>query len=76
MKLDFRSDNIDETVCRDERGNEGCSVGDDVYGEDPTVNHLEEIAAKILGKEAALLVTSGTQGNQVAILTHCRPGEE
>src|SRR5699024_6845362 len=44
--------------------------------EDPTVNELEKIAAEILGKEAALFVTSGTQGNQVAILTHTRPGEE
>jgi threonine aldolase len=51
-------------------------VGDDVYGEDPTINKLEETAAEILGKEASLFVTSGTQGNQIAILTHCRPGSE
>jgi threonine aldolase len=51
-------------------------VGDDVYGEDPSVNKLEEEAAAILGKEAALFVTSGTQGNQIAVLTHCRPGQE
>ena len=51
-------------------------VGDDVYGEDPTVNRLEECAAEILGKEAALFVTSGTQGNQIAILCHAGPGDE
>lgn len=51
-------------------------VGDDVYGEDPTVNKLEEIAANILGKEAALFVTSGTQGNQIAGLVHCKTGQE
>lgn len=51
-------------------------VGDDVYGEDPAVNELEAYAAELLGKEAALFVTSGTQGNQAAILTHTRPGEE
>ncbi|MCM3081370.1 aminotransferase class I/II-fold pyridoxal phosphate-dependent enzyme [Brevibacillus invocatus] len=51
-------------------------VGDDVYKEDPTINRLEEIAADYLGKEAALFVTSGTQGNQVAVLTHCVNGDE
>ena len=51
-------------------------VGDDVYGEDPTVNRLEAMAAARLGKEAALFVSSGTQSNLVALLTHCRRGEE
>ncbi|MCA9985259.1 MAG: DegT/DnrJ/EryC1/StrS family aminotransferase [Anaerolineales bacterium] len=51
-------------------------VGDDVYGEDPTVNKLEETAADRLGKEAGLLVASGTQGNLVAILAHANRGEE
>lgn len=51
-------------------------VGDDVYGEDPTVLRLEELAAETLGKEAGLFVTSGTQGNQVAIATHVHTGEE
>ncbi|NPV70633.1 MAG: low-specificity L-threonine aldolase [Firmicutes bacterium] len=51
-------------------------VGDDVYGEDPTVNRLEELAAAMLGKEASLFVTSGTMGNQVAIMTHTRRGDE
>ncbi|MDX1449407.1 MAG: low-specificity L-threonine aldolase, partial [Acidimicrobiia bacterium] len=51
-------------------------VGDDVFGEDPTVNRLQDMAARLLGKEAALFVTSGTQGNLVAILSHCDRGDE
>ncbi len=51
-------------------------VGDDVYGEDPTVNRLEAMAADLLGMEAALFVSSGTQGNLLALLSHCRRGDE
>ncbi len=51
-------------------------VGDDVYGEDPTVNRLEALAADMFGKEAALFTTSGTQGNLLALMSHCRRGEE
>ncbi|NLE74639.1 MAG: low-specificity L-threonine aldolase [Actinobacteria bacterium] len=51
-------------------------VGDDVSGEDPTVNRLEELAAEMLGKEAALFVVSGTMGNLSCVLTHCRRGHE
>ncbi|MGI9335847.1 MAG: GntG family PLP-dependent aldolase, partial [Gammaproteobacteria bacterium] len=51
-------------------------VGDDVYGEDPTVRALEERAAALLGKEAGLFVTSGTQSNLTALLTHCGRGDE
>jgi threonine aldolase len=51
-------------------------VGDDVYGEDPTVNRLQEMAAGMLGKEAGLFVPSGTMGNLVAILAHCGRGDE
>jgi threonine aldolase len=51
-------------------------VGDDVYGEDPTVRVLEETVASLLGKEAALFVPSGTMGNQLAIMTHTRRGDE
>jgi threonine aldolase len=50
-------------------------VGDDVYGEDPTVARLEKTGAELLGKEAALYVTSGTQGNLVSLLTHCGRGD-
>jgi len=51
-------------------------VGDDVYGDDPTVNRLEQCAAEITGKEAALFVPTGTFGNQLAIYTHCERGDE
>jgi threonine aldolase len=51
-------------------------VGDDVYGQDPTVNRLEKAAAERLGKEAAIFVASGTMGNLVALLTHCGRGDE
>ena len=51
-------------------------VGDDVYGEDPTVNRLQERAAELFEKEAALFVASGTMGNQLAIKVHTRPGTE
>jgi threonine aldolase len=51
-------------------------LGDDVFGEDPTVNRLQEMAAERLGKEAALLVVSGTMGNLVSCLTHCQRGDE
>jgi len=51
-------------------------LGNDGYGEDPTVNRLEDMAAEMMGKEDALLVTSGTQGNLVSLLAHTNPGEE
>ena len=51
-------------------------VGDDVYGEDPTVNHLERRAAEVFGREAALFVPTGTMGNQIGIRLHTQPGQE
>ncbi|HEY7697535.1 MAG TPA: beta-eliminating lyase-related protein, partial [Vicinamibacteria bacterium] len=51
-------------------------VGDDVYGEDPTVNQLQEKAAVLLGTEAAIFVPSGTMGNQIAVKLHTQPGDE
>src|SRR5438876_11191181 len=51
-------------------------VGDDVFGEDPTVNRLQEVAARLLGKEAALFVPSGTMGNQLSVRLHTKPGDE
>lgn len=51
-------------------------LGDDVYGEDPTVNSLEERCAELFGKEAALFVASGTMGNFLSVLAHCQRGEE
>jgi len=74
--IDLRSDTITKPskLMRDVMAN--AAVGDDVYREDPTINELEQYAAQLVGKEAALFVTSGTQGNQAAILTHCYSGQE
>lgn len=74
--IDLRSDTVTLPTREMRRAAAEAELGDDVYGEDPTVNELQELAAEMLGKEDALLVTSGTQGNQVAILAHCSPGSE
>ncbi len=74
--IDLRSDTVTKPTQEMRDAMYQAEVGDDVYKEDPTVNSLEEIAADLLGKEAALFVTSGTQGNQVAVLTHAKSGEE
>lgn len=74
--IDLRSDTVTKPTDEMRKAMYEAEVGDDVYGEDPTVNRLEETAAEMFGKEAALLVTSGTQGNQLAILSHTRHGEE
>ncbi|NLE44343.1 MAG: low-specificity L-threonine aldolase [Chloroflexi bacterium] len=74
--IDLRSDTVTVPTPAMRRAMAQAEVGDDVYGEDPTVNRLEEMAAERLGKEAALLVTSGTQGNLVALLSHCGRGDE
>ena len=74
--IDLRSDTVTlpspemwEAMCRAE-------LGDDVYGEDPTVNRLQEMAAERMGKEAALFVASGTMGNLTCVLAHCARGDE
>lgn len=76
MVIDLRSDTVTRPTQEMRQAMYEAEVGDDVYGEDPTVRRLEETAAEMLGKEDALFVTSGTQGNQIAILTHCQPGDE
>ncbi|MCP8617343.1 low-specificity L-threonine aldolase [Salirhabdus salicampi] len=74
--IDLRSDTVTKPTEEMRRASYQAEVGDDVYGEDPTVRKLEEKAADMLGKESALFVTSGTQGNSIAILSHCQPGNE
>lgn len=74
--IDLRSDTITLPTDEMRKAIFEAEMGDDVYGEDPSVNTLQELAAEMMGKEAALLVPSGTMGNQVAILTHCKPGTE
>lgn len=76
MPIDLRSDTVTHPTPAMRRAMYEAEVGDDVYGEDPTVNRLEAIAAERVGKEAALFLTSGTQGNVVAMLTHCGRGDE
>ncbi len=77
MKLiDLRSDTVTTPTPAMRRAMAEAEVGDDVYGEDPTVNCLQERAAEIFGKEAALFVPSGTMGNQICVRLHARPGTE
>src|SRR3972149_7049615 len=74
--VDLRSDTLTLPTDEMRRAMAAAACGDDQYGEDPTVTRLEAMAARLVGKEAALLVTSGTMGNLVAALTHTRPGHE
>ncbi len=74
--IDFRSDTVTKPGKAMREAMAGAEVGDDVYGEDPTVNRLEEYAAALLGKEAALYASSGTQTNLLALLSHCQRGDE
>jgi threonine aldolase len=73
---DFRSDTMTAPTPAMRQAMANAEVGDDVWGEDPTVKRLEEDGAKVLGKPAALFLPSGTMANQVAIHVHCRPGDE
>lgn len=74
--IDLRSDTVTLPTKQMRDAIYNAQVGDDVYGEDPSINRLEEMAAQMLGKEAALFVTSGTQGNQICVMTHTQPGDE
>jgi threonine aldolase len=74
--LDLRSDTVTLPTPEMREAAARAEVGDDVYGEDPTVNRLERLAAEKLGKEAGLFVTSGTQGNAVCLLSHTQRGDE
>src|SRR5579872_2582769 len=74
--IDLRSDTVTRPTPAMREAMARADVGDDVFGEDPTVRALEEEVARLTGKEAALFVTSGTMGNQLAIATQSRPGDE
>jgi threonine aldolase len=74
--IDLRSDTVTKPTPEMRRAMMEAEVGDDVYGEDPTVNRLERRAAEIAGKEAALFVPSGTMGNTIAVKLHTEPGQE
>ncbi|MFQ5532494.1 MAG: threonine aldolase family protein, partial [Candidatus Methylomirabilales bacterium] len=74
--VDLRSDTVTTPTEAMREAMRTAAVGDDVYGEDPTVNRLEALAAQALGKEAALFVPSGTMANQLALLTNAKRGQE
>lgn len=74
--IDLRSDTVSWPTEEMRRAMAQAEVGDDVFGDDPTVNRLEAASAERFGKEAGLLVASGTMGNLVAVMTHCRRGDE
>jgi len=74
--IDLRSDTVTKPAAAMRAAMASAAVGDDVHGEDPTVNELQETTAALLGKEAALFVTSGTQGNLCGLLAHCGRGDE
>ncbi|MCH8063866.1 MAG: low specificity L-threonine aldolase, partial [Chloroflexi bacterium] len=74
--LDFRSDTLTKPTQGMRAAITGAQVGDDVFGEDPSVNALQDRVADMLGKEAALFVPSGTMSNQLGVRVHCAPGDE
>lgn len=76
LMIDLRSDTVTKPTDAMRTAMASAEVGDDVYGEDPTVNRLQDRAAEILDKEAALFVPSGCMGNQIAIKVHTKPGDE
>ena len=74
--IDVRSDTVTQPTPAMREAMFNAEVGDDVYGDDPTVRALEQLAAEKLGKQAALFVPTGNFGNQLAIFTHCQRGDE
>ncbi|MBI2964991.1 MAG: low-specificity L-threonine aldolase [Chloroflexi bacterium] len=75
IRVDLRSDTVTHPTPEMRRAMAKAEVGDDVYGDDPTTNKLQEKAASILGKQAGLFVASGTQGNLTSVLSHCTRGD-
>lgn len=73
---DFRSDTVTRPTPEMRKAMAEAEVGDDVYSDDPTVNLLQEEAAEVIGKEAALFVPTGTMGNQLAVMAQTRPGDD
>lgn len=74
--IDLRSDTVTKPTPAMREAMAQAEVGDDVYGEDPTINRLEAMSAELLGKEAGLFVSSGTMGNLAAVMSHCQRGDE
>ena len=76
VRMDMRSDTVTQPTAAMRQAMAEAKVGDDVYGDDPTVNALQDKVAKLLGKEAGLFVATGTQSNLCATLAHCQRGDE
>src|SRR5580693_8882218 len=76
LSIDLRSDTVTRPTAGMRAAMAAAEVGDDVFGDDPTAHALEEEVARITGKESALFVPSGTMGNQLAIATQTRPGDD
>ena len=76
MSIDLRSDTVTQPTEAMREAMARAQVGDDVYGEDPTVNNLEQFVADLLGAEDGLFVATGTQSNLCALLSHCGRGDE
>ncbi|MBW1667966.1 MAG: hypothetical protein JRI79_04855 [Deltaproteobacteria bacterium] len=74
--IDLRSDTVTKPTPAMRKAMAEAEVGDDVYGEDPSINRLQAIAAEMTGKEASIFATSGTQSNLLALLSHCERGDE
>src|SRR6476469_10225957 len=74
--IDFRSDTVTRPTPAMKEAMFAAPVGDDVYGEDPSINELEQLAADMFGMEASLFCPSGTMTNQIAIKVHTQPGDE
>jgi len=74
--IDLRSDTVTQPTEEMREAMAKARVGDDVFREDPTINHLQELAAEKMGKADGLFVPSGTMGNLIAVLAHCQPGDE
>ncbi len=75
-KIDLRSDTVTQPNAAMRKAMAEASVGDDVFGDDPTVNQLQQLAAEMTGHQAALFAPSGTQSNLLALLAHCQRGDE
>jgi threonine aldolase len=74
--IDLRSDTVSQPTPAMRQAMAAAEVGDDVYGEDPSINRLQELSAHLMGKEAGLFIPSGTMGNLIAVLVHCGRGDE
>lgn len=74
--IDFRSDTVTQPTAAMRRAMADAQVGDDVYGDDPSVNRLEAMAAERFGFDSALFTSSGTQANLLALMSHCDRGDE